>query len=58
MALLKNLFVLIQFAPINFVDTQKRVSHIWLILTLLTLFSFQRTPNRLLRSNIMLTFFS
>ncbi len=33
----------------------KRVRHIWLILTLLTLFSFQRTLDRFLRTNISLT---
>jgi len=43
---LKNLFVLVQFALPN-VFVLKRVPHIWLILTLLTLFSFQRTPNHL-----------
>jgi hypothetical protein len=41
---LKNLFVLVQLAlPNCFV--LKRVPHIWLILTLLTLFSFQGTQN-------------
>jgi len=40
------LFLLVQLALPN-VFVLKRVPHIWLFLTLLTLFSFQRTPNHL-----------
>ena len=43
MALLKNKLFVSSFARTN-CFVLKRVPHIWLILTLLTLFSFQRTP--------------
>ena len=46
MALLKNKLFVSSFARTN-CFVLKRVPHIWLILTLLTLFSFQRTPGYL-----------